>query len=86
LADTAFAYACNSRNRSTLAAAAEIQFLSPGRLGEVLVAHARERAASGRAGIYDIDVTERASGRMVALFRGRSHQVTGEIVATGTAT
>jgi acyl-CoA thioesterase len=83
LADTAFAYACNSRNRSTLAAAAEIQFLSPGRPGDVLVARATERAAAGRTGIYDIDVSERATGRLVALFRGRSHQVTGEVVPTG---
>ncbi|MEJ0069133.1 MAG: hydroxyphenylacetyl-CoA thioesterase PaaI [Pseudomonadota bacterium] len=82
LADTAFAYACNSRNRSTVAAAAEIQFLSPGRAGEILVAQACERAATGRTGIYDIDVTERASGRLVALFRGRSQQITGEIVST----
>jgi acyl-CoA thioesterase len=82
LADTAFAYACNSRNRATLAAAAEIAFLSPGRLGEVLVAVARERAAAGRTGIYDVDVTERASGRQVALFRGRSQQIPGEVIAT----
>lgn len=82
LADTAFAYACNSRNRSTVAAAAEIQFLSPGRAGEVLVAVARERAASGRTGIYDVDVTDRVTGRIVAVFRGRSQQITGEVVAT----
>ena len=81
LADTAFAYACNSRNRSTLAAAAEIAFLSPGRPGEVLIAVARERAAAGRTGIYDVDVTERDSGRQVALFRGRSQQVQGEVMA-----
>jgi acyl-CoA thioesterase len=85
LADTAFAYACNSRNRSTLAAAAEIQFVSPGRPGETLVAEARQRVLNGRTGIYDVEVTERASGRLIALFRGRSHQVTGEIVATGAA-
>ncbi|MBI3515796.1 MAG: hydroxyphenylacetyl-CoA thioesterase PaaI [Proteobacteria bacterium] len=80
LADTAFAYACNSRNRSTLAAAAEIQFLSPGRAGETLVAVARERIVSGRTGIYDVDVTERASGRLIALFRGRSQQIAGTVV------
>ncbi len=80
LADTAFAYACNSHNHSTVAAAAEIQFLSPGRAGETLVAVARERIVSGRTGIYDVDVTERASGRLIALFRGRSQQITGTVV------
>jgi acyl-CoA thioesterase len=82
LADTAFAYACNSRNRATLAAAAEIAFLSPGHPGDVLVAIARERAAAGRTGIYDVDVTERTSGRQVALFRGRSQQIHGEVIAS----
>lgn len=85
LADTAFAYACNSRNQSTLAAAAEIAFLSPGQPGEVLVAVARERAAAGRTGIYDVDVTERASGRQVALFRGRSHQIAGAVIPEATS-
>ena len=80
LADTAFAYACNSHNHSTVAAAAEIQFLSPGRVGETLVAVARERTRSGRTGIYDVDVTERVSGRVVALFRGRSQQISGSVV------
>ena len=85
LADTAFAYACNSHNRSALAAAAEIQFLAPGRGGETLVAAARERALNGRTGIYDVDVTERASGRLLALFRGRAHRMAGEVVpATAT--
>jgi len=83
LADTAFAYACNSRNHNTLAAAAEIQFLAPGRAGELLAATARERAASGRTGIYDVDVIERASGRVIAVFRGRAQQVAGEVVPGG---
>ncbi|HUA53151.1 MAG TPA: hydroxyphenylacetyl-CoA thioesterase PaaI [Candidatus Sulfotelmatobacter sp.] len=83
LADTAFAYACNSRNDSTVAAAAEIQFLSPGRAGETLVAVAHERAVSGRVGIYDVDVTDRASGRIVAVFRGRSQRIAGTVLADG---
>jgi acyl-CoA thioesterase len=82
LADTALAYGCNSRNHRTVAAAADIQFLSPATRGEELIAVARERSTSGRTGIYDVDVTERASGRMVALFRARSHRVGGEIVAS----
>jgi acyl-CoA thioesterase len=80
LADTAFDYACNSHNHSTVAAAAEIQFLSPGRVGETLVAVARERTRDGRTGIYDVDVTERASGRLIARFRGRSQQISGSVV------
>ena len=83
LADTAFAYACNSRNRNTLAAAAEIQFLAPGPAGAMLVATARERASSGRTGIYDVDVTERATGRVIALFRGRAQQIAGAVIADG---
>jgi len=85
LADTAFAYACNSRNDSTVAAAAEIQFLSPGRAGETLVAVARERTLSGRVGVYDVDVTDRASGRIVAVFRGRSQRIAGTVLAGGEA-
>lgn len=80
LADSAFAFACNARNRVTVAAAAEIQFVSPARKGETLVAVARERASSGRTGIYDIEVAEQASGRLVALFRGRAHRIDGTIV------
>jgi acyl-CoA thioesterase len=80
LADSAFAFACNARNRVTVAAAAEIQFISSARRGETLVAEARERAATGRTGIYDIEVTEESTGRLVALFRGRSHRLEGTIV------
>jgi acyl-CoA thioesterase len=83
LADTAFAYACNSRNDSTVAAAAEIHFLSPGRGGEILIAVARERALTGRTGIYDVDVTDRASGRIVAVFRGRSQRIAGTVLPGG---
>ncbi len=79
-ADSAFAFACNARNRVTVAAAAEIQFISPARRGETLLAAALERAATGRTGIYDIEVTEERTGRLVALFRGRSHRIDGTIV------
>jgi acyl-CoA thioesterase len=81
LADSTFAFACNARNRVTVAAAAEIQFVSPARRGETLVAVAQERAATGRTGIYDIEVTEQATGRLVALFRGRAHRLDGTVVA-----
>ena len=80
LADSAFAFACNAGNQVTVAAGAEIHFISPARKGETLIAVARERASAGRSGVYDIEVTDRASGRLVALFRGRSRRIDGSIV------
>jgi acyl-CoA thioesterase len=80
LADSAFAFACNARNLVTVAAGAEIHFISAAKKGETLIAIARERASAGRSGIYDIEVTDSASGRLVALFRGRSHRIEGSIV------
>ena len=73
LADTAFACACNSHGPVTVAAGADIAFLQPVRAGDVLVASARERARSGRSGIYD--VTVHRDGAVVAEFRGRSRTV-----------
>jgi acyl-CoA thioesterase len=80
LADTAFAYACNAYNRVTVALGAEITFVAPARAGEVLIATARERSRSGRAGVYDVEVT-RHDGTLVALFRGTSYETRGEVVA-----
>lgn len=85
LADTAFAYACNAYNRVTVALNAEIAFLAPARLGEVLTATARERSRAGRTGVYDVEVRNGA-GTLVALFRGTSYETRGEVVtlsATG---
>ncbi|MDT4913436.1 MAG: acyl-CoA thioesterase [Pseudonocardiales bacterium] len=73
LADTAFACACNSWGPVTVAAGAEISFLAPGRLGDVLEAHAQVRTRSGRAGIYD--VTVRRGDEVIAEFRGRSAEL-----------
>ncbi len=70
LADSAFALACNSRGRRTVAAGFEVSFLEPAHAGEVLVATAEERARRGRSGIYD--VTVRRGETVVAEFRGRS--------------
>src|ERR1700758_3471526 len=70
LADTAFACACNSWGPVTVAAGAEIAFLAPGRLGDVLDAQARIRSRRGRTGIYD--VTVRCADEVLAEFRGRS--------------
>ncbi len=72
LADSAFAFACNSRNRATVASGAAIEFLAPARAGDVLVAEAQEQGLGGRLGVYDVTVrTEQ--GEPVALFRGRSY-------------
>jgi acyl-CoA thioesterase len=80
LADSSLAFACNARNRITVVAAAEIQFISPARMGETLLAVARERASAGRSGIYDVEVTDAATGRLVALLRGRAQRIDGNIV------
>ncbi len=79
LADTAFAWACNSRNVKTFAQHASISFLSPGKLGEKLVASAREDAAEGRSGVYTVTVTG-DDGRMVAVFQGLSRTAGGAVV------
>lgn len=80
LADSAFAFACNSRNRATVAHCCSISFLTPARLGDILVAEAKERALAGRTGVYDISITEEGSGRAIAEFRGQSRAVRGEVL------
>jgi acyl-CoA thioesterase len=75
LADAAFAYACNSEGVSAVASGADVAFLNPARAGDELVAEARERARTGRSGLYD--VTVRCGDVVVAEFRGRSRQVPG---------
>ena len=72
LADSAFAFACNSHGEPTVAASAMIDFLSPVQVGEQLTASAREQWRGSRTGLYDIVVTA-ADQKIVALFRGRSH-------------
>jgi acyl-CoA thioesterase len=71
LADTAFAFACNSHGPETVAAGCDIVFVSPARLGDELVAEASERTRFGRNGVYDVTV-RRADGSVVAEFRGQS--------------
>jgi acyl-CoA thioesterase len=80
LADSAFAFACNSYNRSTVASGCSIDFVTPARIGDELIAEATERALPGRLGLYDVSVTDQ-SGHPIAFFRGRSYRVTGETVA-----
>ena len=76
LADSAFAVACNSRGQVTVASGFDVTFLESGRLGDVLVATAEERALRGRSGLYDVTVRRRDSGEtVVAEFRGRSRSL-----------
>lgn len=76
LADTAFAYSCNSYNHRAVAAGVDINFLAAGHLGDTLTAVGRVRQQGGRSGVYDIEVTNQ-EGKTVALFRGRSSRIKG---------
>lgn len=78
LADSAFAFACNSHNHNTVGAGCSIDYLAPGREGDLLVAEAVEQALQGKTGVYDVTVTNQ-DGRKVALFRGKSHRVGGMV-------
>lgn len=80
LADSAFAFACNSYNEATVAAAASIDFLAGARAGEVLTAQARELWRTRRNGIYEITILNQ-KGERIALFRGRSYRIDGTVVA-----
>lgn len=79
LADSTFAFACNSRNLATVASGCTIDFLAPGYAGDVLTADCEERSLSGRTGVYDVVVTNQ-EGRRVALFRGRSYRIKGQVI------
>ena len=79
LADSAFAFACNSYGDNTVAAGAAIEFLSPAREDDVLTALAAERWRAGRTGIYEIEVRNQRD-ETIALFRGRSHQIAGRLI------
>ncbi len=72
LADTAFAYACNSRNQLTVAASAKVKFVKMVRVGDKITATANERSINGKKGIYDVRV-ENQNGELVAIFEGKSH-------------
>ncbi|MEO6353232.1 MAG: hydroxyphenylacetyl-CoA thioesterase PaaI [Oxalobacteraceae bacterium] len=80
LADSAFAYSCNSYNLNTVASACHIDFLAPAKEGDVLEAEAIEQSLSGRTGVYDVTVRTR-SGKTIALFRGKSYRISGEVIA-----
>jgi acyl-CoA thioesterase len=79
LADSTFAFACNSHNHVTVAAGCSIEFLAPAKLGDLLRATGEERTLSGRSGVYDIRV-ENQDAVLVALFRGKSARIKGHVV------
>jgi acyl-CoA thioesterase len=80
MADSCFAFACNSHNQRAVAASAQIDFIAPAELGDVLVATAREVALAGRAGHYEIMVTRKSDEQLIAIFRGRSATIKGQLV------
>lgn len=79
LADTAFAYACNSRNENTVAQHASIAFLAPAHVDDVLIAEAREVSRAGRSGVYAVSVRA-ADGRVIAEFNGLSRTIGGPVI------
>ena len=81
LADSAFAFACNSYNEVTVAAGIVVDFLAPAHEGDRLVAECHEVARTGRTGVYDIKVTNQ-DGTQVVVMRGRSHTLKGKQVVS----
>ena len=77
LADSTFAFACNSYNELTVASGFAVDFLAPARLGDVLTARCTEVSKAGRTGVYDVELTNQR-GERVAIFRGRSYTVRGK--------
>ena len=82
LADSTFAFACNSRNMATVAAGASIEFLRPAHLGDVLTCEGVEQMLQGRHGVYDMKVSNQR-GETVAMFRGKSAQIKGTVLPAG---
>ncbi len=79
LADSTFAFACNSYNRNSVAQGCSIDYVAPAHAGDVLQATAIERSKTGRTGIYDIEVRDQHD-RTIALFRGKSYRIDGHVV------
>ena len=79
LADSAFAFACNSYNELTVASGFSIDLLAPAREGDVLTATASEMSKAGRTGVYDVEVRNQR-GERIAIFRGRSYTLKGKPV------
>ena len=79
LADSAFAFACNSHNEQTVASGVAVDFMAPGRPGDELVAEAKEVFVAGRTGVYDVTVTNQ-DGELIAVMRGKSYRLKGRAV------
>jgi acyl-CoA thioesterase len=79
LADSTFAFACNSYNKNAVAAGCSIEFLRPAHEGDVLTCEGLEQVLSGRHGIYDMRVCNQRD-EVVAMFRGKSAQIPGTVV------
>ena len=77
LADSAFAFACNSHGELTVAASITVDFLAPGRKDDLLTAQAHEVSKAGRTGLYDCEISNQR-GERIAVFRGRSHTMKGK--------
>ena len=82
LADSAFAFACNSYNELTVASGFAVDLLAPGRLGDVLSARCVEVSKAGRTGVYDCEVSNQ-KGQRIAVFRGRSYTIKGKPAVAG---
>lgn len=76
LADSAFAYGCNSYDELTVASGFDVNFMAPGRLGDLLSARCEEVSRSGRTGVYDVEISNQR-GERIAVFRGRSYTAKG---------
>ena len=79
LADSTFAYACNSRNHATVASGCSIEFLKPAHLGDVLTCEGVEQVLQGRHGVYDMRVSNQR-GEVIAVFRGKSTSIQGTVI------
>ena len=82
LADSTFAFACNSHNKVTVAAGCSIEFLKPAHLDDVLTCEGVEQVLQGRHGIYDMQVRNQR-GEVVAMFRGKSASIQGTVIPEG---
>lgn len=78
LADSAFAYACNSYDDAAVALGCSIDYIAPGRLGDVLTARATQVSRSGRTGNYDVRI-ENQHGQLIAVFHGKSYKIRGTV-------
>ena len=85
LADSAFAFACNSRNQATVAQQNQITYLAPAKIGDTLIARAVETTLAGRSGITDVTI-ETENGAKIAVFRGLSRAIKGTLFEEGDTT